>query len=153
MVATVVWIGGILYQSIFLLPILRSLDDIQVTGKLLERLRNRFQPIAWLSLAILIGTGLVQMSANPNYDGFLAIENTWAQAILLKHVAIALMILIAAYQSLILFPKLTREWIVRSRGQDPSPSKSNQGLGPHILNLNVLLSIIVLILTSIARAA
>lgn len=153
MVATVIWIGGILYQSIFLLPTLRSLNETQITESLLEGLRNRFQPASWLSLAILIGTGLIQMSANPNYNGFLSVENTWAQAILLKHVAIAFMILVAAYQSLILFPKLTREWMLHSKIQEDAPSQPTQRSGKLSLNLNILLSIIVLILTAIARAA
>ncbi len=151
MVATVVWIGGILYQSFFLLPALRGIEETALTERLLERLRTHFQPVTWLCLTILIGTGLVQMSANPNYDGFLAIDNPWAKAILLKHVAIALMILIAAYQSLILFPRLTREWMLRSRAQDPPSTQSDWGLNPMIFNLNILLSIIVLILTAIAR--
>jgi hypothetical protein len=64
------------------------------------------------------------MATNPNYEGLLAINNTWAGTILFKHVTISFMILLAAYQSSILYPKLTRR---------------------------LLLSIIILLLTAIAR--
>lgn len=153
MLATVLWIGGILYQSLFLLPVIRSSQEATTTLILLERLRLRFQPAAWLSLAVLIGTGLVQMTANPYYDGFLTIENTWSQAILLKHISIAVMIILAAYQSFVLYPKLTRTLIMRTQQSDPQPPIESPGQERLLVNLNVLLAMIVLFLTSIARAA
>jgi len=153
MLATVIWIGGILYQSLFLLPVISASEEDTANLILLERLRTRFQPAAWLSLAVLVGTGLPQMTTNPNYGGLLAIENTWAQAILLKHIAIAGMIVMAAYQSFILYPKLTRTLIMRTRQGDSRPPIESPGKERLLANLNVLLAIIVLFLTSIARAA
>ncbi|TFH34349.1 MAG: hypothetical protein E4G99_09680 [Anaerolineales bacterium] len=153
MLATVVWIGGILYQSLFLLPVIRSTKEPAAALTLLERLRQRFQPAAWLSLAVLIVTGLIQMVANSNYQGFLAFENTWARAILIKHIALGVMILLATYQSFILYPRLTRSLLLQSHGKDLQPPFEKIGVEALLIHLNVLLSIIVLLLTSIARAA
>ena len=152
LLATVVWIGGLLYQSLFLFPALRSLPQSPLTRSLLERLRTRFQPTVWLSLAVLVGTGLMQMAANPNYAGFLAFENAWAQAILIKHFAVGLMILLAAYQSFVLFPKLTRS-LLRQGSDGSSPDHPGASVERHLLLLNVMLSLIVLFLTAIARAS
>jgi uncharacterized membrane protein len=112
MLATVVWIGGLIYQSLFLLPVIRDLQETKSAHRLRERLRQRYQPAAWLSLAVLVGTGLIQMAASPNYDGFLSIEKTWARAIFFKHLAIVVMILLAAYQSFIFYPQLSRKLLL-----------------------------------------
>ena len=153
MLATVIWIGGLLYQSLFLLPALHTAEQPKLAGLLLDRLRSRFQPIAWLCLAILIGTGLTQMAAHPAYGGFLAVENTWAKAILFKHIAIALMILVAAYQSFVLYPRLTRS-LLRNPQSDTAHLERDKPLSEgRLIQVNVMLSLIVLLLTAIARTA
>src|SRR3972149_3791825 len=100
MAATVVWIGGLTFQTIILAP---ALDG---SPELLERLRRRFEPLAWLSLAVLIGTGLFQMSASPNYTGLLSIRNGWSAAILAKHLVIGLMLVLASIQTWWIQPRL-----------------------------------------------
>lgn len=153
MLATVVWIGGILYQALFLQPALVSIQDPEISLRLFERLRQRFQPTAWLSLAVLIGTGMIQMAANPYYEGFLAIENTWAKAILLKHLVIIAMIVVAALQSFVLYPKLTRSLLLQTKAIDPPAEYRDVAKEKNLIRLNILLSIVVLLLTAIARAA
>src|SRR5436190_9397084 len=41
---------------------------------------RRFNPLAWISLAVLVASGLTQMSASKNYQGLLRIANPWAAA-------------------------------------------------------------------------
>ena len=106
MAATIVWIGGLFYQAVVVNPALERFPDQR--GRLANDLRRRFQPLAWLSLFVLVGTGLLQMSGNPNYDGLFAISNPWSRTILAKHVAIGLMVLVAAYQTWVLNPRLSR---------------------------------------------
>lgn len=153
MLATVIWIGGLLYQSLFLLPEVQRIKEPELSHALLERLRTRFQPIAWLSLTVLIGTGLIQMAANANYEGLLAIQNTWSIAILLKHIAIALMALIAAYQSFIHFPRLTRALLLRMKSENSLEESSRERTDLGLHRANIIFSILVLLLTAIARTA
>ena len=150
MLATVVWIGGLIYQSAFLLPAIQSFPN---PGLLLERLRTRFQPIAWLSLAALVGTGLIQMATHPQYGGLLAIENTWAKAILLKHIAIIGMVVTGAYQSFVLYPKITRSLLIEKHEGDGREGGKSMSTDTLLVRVNVLLSLIVLLLTAIARTA
>lgn len=155
MAATVVWIGGLFYQSILLYPILTDSQWTAETLTLVERLRKRFRPMVWLSLTVLIGTGLTQMTGSPNYEGILTLQNRWSQAMLLKHIAVAGMLLVAAVQTWFLEPRLSHELLRRSRrpahpeGEAPQTSHSLQ----RSIHLNLGLGVLVLALTAVARTA
>jgi len=82
-----------------------------------NRLRKRFTPLGNLSLAVLIFTGLVQMSLDENYKGFLDFSNTWSVIILLKHVAIAGMIASGAILQYGIFPALDRTSLLIERNK------------------------------------
>ncbi|OGO10351.1 MAG: hypothetical protein A2Z66_06175 [Chloroflexi bacterium RBG_13_66_10] len=151
MAATVVWIGGLFFQGVVLGPALRSTLDPRSALRLLEMLRRRFDPLAWLSLAVLIATGLTQMAASPNYEGFLVMGNRWSVAILAKHALIALMIALAGYQTWFLYPRLSRLAI---RPEGSAEELGLAGRRQASLSLwNVLLSLAVLALTAVARTS
>lgn len=141
MAATIVWIGGLFFQSAILAPALSRVSD---PAALLEGVQKRFQPLAWLSLAVLVGTGLVQMSANANYEGVLAISNAWSRAIFAKHLTIGLMFLIAAYQTWVLQPRLARMAMLKQSGE-------LQRRFNRLAQVNLALGILVLGLTALAR--
>lgn len=93
------------------------------------------------------------MSTNPHYAGILSIEITWSKVILIKHIAIAFMITIAAYQTFLLYPRLTHSLILRMRSEDNLGEIHGIGADKGLLWINVILSILILLLTSIARIA
>jgi uncharacterized membrane protein len=94
LIATIVWIGGLALLVLVVWPAARqSLEGDPAQASLLKAIRQRFTPLANLSLVVLIVTGMFQMSADPNYDGMLVIDNDWSRAILLKHVAILGMVI------------------------------------------------------------
>jgi uncharacterized membrane protein len=78
MLATVVWIGALATLSLVVLPAARRSLEVKAYADLIGQIQRRLDPLGWFSLLLLAGTGLVQMSANPYYSGFLAIENRWA---------------------------------------------------------------------------
>ncbi len=151
MAATVIWIGGLFFQSVFLAPALRRALDTPSALRVLELLRRRFDPLAWLSLAVLIATGLTQMAASPNYDGFLSVGNRWAVAILVKHSVIALMVALAGYQTLFLYPWLSR-LALRPQGEtgDLALAERRQA---RLSRWAIFLSLAVLGLTAFARTS
>lgn len=146
MAATVVWIGGLFFQSVMLQPLLDDPSHIQQVGRLLHRLQTRFNPLAWLSLAVLTGTGLIQMSANPNYTGLLQVDSSWAVAILAKHLVIAAMVGVAAYQTWVLQPRLIRFALDGVDAADASQLR-------RLTRISFALGLAVLLLTALARAA
>jgi uncharacterized membrane protein len=153
MLATVVWLGGLAALALLVLPAARRTLDSQNYTALLAQLQKRLQQVGWFSLAILSVTGMFQMSSSPSYQGFLAINNPWATAMLFKHGVIGVMIAAAAYMTWSVLPALQRLAILQAAGR---PVSEEQGRRLHrheqwVLNLNLALSVIVLLLTAIAR--
>lgn len=155
MLATVVWIGGLAALAIFVLPAARRTLEPHAYAAFLAGLQQRFDPLGWFSLAILAGTGMFQMSASPSYQGLLAIENRWAAAILIKHLLFFAMAGLSAYLTWGVLPKIRRLALRRS---DPSLAHQPEAQRlaaqeTRLLQLNLLLGILVLALTAIARAS
>ena len=155
MAATVAWIGGLFFQAV-IIPISFSSQILDITrrAKLLESIRKRFEPVAWLSLFILIGTGLIQMTANTQYVGILSISNRWASALLAKHISIALMVIVAVTQTWVIQPRLNRLMLqlAQSRGNpdDMEPLIKRQKV---LTRINFILALVVLGFTALARSS
>jgi uncharacterized membrane protein len=155
MLATVVWVGGLAAVSLFVLPAARKSLDPTAFSTLLSRLQASLQRVGWFSLAVLIVTGMFQMSSSPFYHGFLAINNEWAAAILTKHLVIGLMILTSVYATWGLLPALKRAALLRAagRGVDEAQAARLQNREIWLLRANLALAVIVLLLTAWARSA
>lgn len=155
MLATVVWIGGLAALAIFVLPAAHRALDAPAYAAFLSSLQGRFDPLGWFSLAILAGTGMFQMSASPNYQGFLAIENRWAAAILVKHLLFFGMAGLSAYLTWGLMPKIRRLALRRlaSGSVDESEARRLAAQEMRLLQFNLLLGVLVLALTAVARAS
>jgi uncharacterized membrane protein len=154
MLATLIWIGGLTTLAVLVIPSAqRSLDNIAYAS-LLNDIQRRLDPLAWFSLIVLISSGLIQMSANPNYEGFLSVSNRWATAILIKHILFFVMIVVSAYLSWGLLPKMRRTAMRLAQGKEHTPeSMSLQRQSNRLLRFNLLLAVLVLALTAIARAS
>jgi uncharacterized membrane protein len=155
MAATVVWIGGLFFQAVVLAPALARGVPKEAQSSLRETLQRRFEPLAWLSLAVLVATGLTQMIGNQNYKGLLAIDNQWSSAILAKHLVIALMVVIASYQTWILHPRIAHLALRQAHRLDTAPEDTSRLLRhqTNLMRLNFSLGLLVLALTAIARTA
>ncbi len=153
--ATVTWVGGLMTLAVLVIPAARRSLQPTEYAALLGRLQANLQRIGWLSLAVLVGTGLFQMSAHPSYEGFLAITNAWAVTILAKHLVIGLMILASGYLTWGVMPALQRLALQRAAGVvvDAGRDAALHKRESQILTINLVLSIVVLLLTAIARSA
>lgn len=119
--ATVVWIGGILLITFLVVPQVNDLLEGQAAlHQLLLRIRRRFAQLSNLALVVLIVTGLLQMTADPNYDGLLRLDNQWSRVLLLKHLLIAVMAVVGLSLQWGLAPALERASLLvqREMGND-----------------------------------
>ncbi len=155
MLATVVWIGGLAALSLIVIPSARRTLDQTAYSALLHQISNRLQQVGWLSLGVLIATGMFQMSSSPSYKGLLAITNPWAVAIFSKHLVVGLMIVTSAYVTWGLVPALNRIAFLEAAGKQP-PAEQAEKLRRRetwMLRANLGLSVLVLLLTAWARTS
>ena len=153
MLATVLWLGGLAAVALLVLPGMRRSLEPAAFADWLRATNRRLDSIGWLSLALLTATGLIQMSANSNYNGLLAINNNWALAICLKHIAFGGMVAVSAYLTWGLSPALERAALLRAKGNDAGEEARLLARLQRLIGLNLLLGAIVLAFTALARIA
>lgn len=151
MLATVGWIGGLALLVLVFIPLVTKLLGSGEQITLLEQVQRRFDPLAWLCLILLIATGMFQMSANPNYEGMLAIGNRWSVAIFIKHLLFLGMVGVNAIMSLSILPGLRRVALLRQKGLDAPQAEDLNRRELLLLRLNLGLGVLILALTALAR--
>jgi len=162
LMATVVWIGGLMLVTFVLWPEVRGIlarnpseESQRALTRLLDRLRKRFYPLANLSLVVLIATGIYQMGKNRYYEGLLQFNNDWSRAILFKHIAVIGMVGIGVLMQWGIIPAMERTALLMSRQPDEASSTSAalRRREQRLTALNAILGIIVLACTAAATAA
>jgi uncharacterized membrane protein len=153
MLATVLWIGSLVALSSLILPAARKVLDPETYLKLLTALQKRLDPLGWFSVIVLLASGMFQMSANPNYAGFLAFGSLWASSILVKHILFGVMVLISGYITWGLMPALKQAALLEAHGKASEDQRSLQDREQTLQRLNLILGVLVLLLTAIARSA
>jgi uncharacterized membrane protein len=146
LVATVVWIGGLVTLTVFVWPeTRRALANNPALYGFLTRLRKRFFPLTNFSLVVLTLTGFIQMSADPHYNGVLQLTNDWSRVLLLKHVVIIGMVMSGLVLQFGVTPALERASLLVERGKgDPAEWERLRRQEIRLTWLNVILGIIVL---------
>ncbi|MDX9848961.1 MAG: CopD family protein [Anaerolineaceae bacterium] len=154
MLATVIWLGGLISITFVILPFIQKRMTGVEKEKILDGVQQILNPIGWFSLIILVGTGMFQMSAHPSYQGFLAIDNNWAVALLIKHIFIVLMVLAMGYLTWFVIPSLKRIALKQKLGKeiDQKEVARYRNQERFLLWTNSILAIIVLIFTAWARS-
>jgi uncharacterized membrane protein len=154
LLATVAWIGGLVTLALVVQPVLnRTVTAARERARLLEAILKRFQPIANLSLAILILTGMVQTFTSRFYKGFLRLDNAWTQAIFFKHLAVLGMIIVAGYITFSVQPSLKRNALLIANDlADEQQIARVQRQQARLTRINLVLSILVLLFTAVASA-
>ncbi len=151
LIATVIWLGGMALIFLIAWPALRQ-GTLQSNNWL--NLQQRFTPYANGSLLVLLITGFVQMTNDPNYNGFLVLDSLWAGAILLKHLAFLGMVLIGGYVQGFLHPAMSRVRLLAETrpGLAESEKEKMSRKEIQLLRFNLICALLVLFFTAIATA-
>ena len=139
--ATIVMIGYFLFASLIYLPVLERRMQANALRDLLEQVSARLRPFFGGSLLILLVTGTHLMLINKNYMGLgHFFGNPWSALIVIKHG------LVLAFLALAFFSE--RTFLGQISDQKPAALKQFR----RALNINAVLGVIIILLTSIAQA-
>lgn len=152
-IATVMWVGNLSAIAFLILPAMKRALETNAQIALIEAIQKRFEPIAWFSLSLLVLTGLFQMSVNPHYDGFLATSTQWSLAILAKHLLGMLVIVATAIQTWDVTPALHRALIKSKKTDNSQELESLRRRETRLIQTNLILGILLLAATAVARAS
>lgn len=154
MLATVAWLGGLAALALFVFPSMRRTLNSREFAVWANALNRRLDPIGWFSLGLLTFTGLLQMDGNPNYQGLFSISNSWAVAILLKHIVFLGMIGVSAVLTWVVAPALGRAALQHARGRTSGAAvQETLRRFQSLIALNLFLGLLVLVFTAMARVA
>ena len=151
--ATVAWVGSLAAVALLILPAMRRSLDAEHQLIFIEAMQKRLEPIAWFSMAVLLATGLFQMSVNPHYDGILSTSSQWSVAILIKHGLSIIMVVVSAIQTWEVIPAIRRSIIRSKRSSNAAEIDSLRRREVFLLRLNFGLSLLILLATAFARAS
>ncbi len=153
LLATVTWIGSLAAISFLILPAARHSLDVDAQGALIDAIQRRLEPLAWFCLALLVVTGMFQLSTSPHYNGLLSTSNQWSIAILVKHIMVLVMIVVSALQTWEVLPSIQRAAIRAQKTGDPAQLRVLRQRERLLLRVNLLLSILILAATALARVS
>lgn len=148
LLAAVAWIGGMLFLSLVLVPVLTRLGAAPQPDGLFRRIAIRFRVIVWVSVAILVSTGTVLLSRRVES---LLEPSGWPVVASLKVLLVAILIGLTAVHDFWLGPRLGR----LARSSPPSGRPADlllRRLSPWIARLGLLLGLgILLAAVALAR--
>lgn len=63
--AALVWIGGMLFVALVLVPVIRAQADPALRARLFHQVGVRFRAVGWAALGVLLATGLANLWMRP----------------------------------------------------------------------------------------
>lgn len=145
LLATVTWIGGIIFMNFVLFPSQTAIDPGQ-RGKFFGAVVKRFLILVWVSVIVLLLTGLYKTPSSMLFNP----ESRFGFWLTVKHAAIILMIIFGLMVTFVFSPKIRK--LAPKAGEQPSTefikAQKNMSLAART---NMILGIIVLFCVSMMQ--
>ncbi len=154
LIATLVWVGWSTLLGLYVAPdpSRAFVPAPSASDSLAVSLTNRFNRLAYLAMAVLVATGLLQMSMNANYAGFLQIQNAWAILLAAKHVTVGLSIALVFYLNFATLPDLRYCYERANRLGEEVDVQSLEQRFRFLARLNLAFAALILLFTGLATA-
>jgi len=138
--ATIVMIGYFLFTTLIYLPVFERRMKAPDLRDLLEQVSARLRPFFGGSLLIFLVTGTHLMLINEKYLGLGSFfGNSWSTLIVIKHVLVLPFLVLAVFSE--------RAYLSQISDQKPQALKQFRWA----VNINAVLGLVILLLTSIAQ--
>lgn len=108
--AAMLWLGGMFFLGVVGAPALRAVEPPELRQRLFQQLGVRFRSVGWLSITVLVLTGLVNLHYRGwlHWDGVLASAAFWRTAVgaalAVKLLSVVVMITVSAVHDFVLGP-------------------------------------------------
>ncbi len=103
--AAVSWVGGMIFLSLVLAPLVRSRKAVPEFMALFRSAALRFRPIVWVAMAILLLTGPILLSLR----GVAVVSpSAWPGIVMAKLALVALLLFLTLLHDLVLGPRVSR---------------------------------------------
>lgn len=76
-IAAMIWVGGMLFMTLMLIPALRKLGDPALMARLIESVGTRFKVIGWGCLVTLLVTGYTNLLSRGFHHAVLGSQEFW----------------------------------------------------------------------------
>ena len=103
--AAVSWVGGMIFLSLVLAPLVRSRKAVPEFMALFRSAALRFRPIVWVAMAILVMTGPMLLSLR---GVAVASPSSWPGIVIVKLMLVALLLFLTLLHDLVLGPQVSR---------------------------------------------
>lgn len=139
LLATVAWIGGMFANFFIYLPAMGSVLDPPVAGKLMGTVMKRYRVLVYLSMSVLLLTGVFLALSGEGSEGYSVLESNRNVILLVKMILFMLMVALAVYAFEVLAPSVARQ-----AAKGPSPElarkqRSQKGLAMAGFILGILI--------------
>lgn len=138
---TAVWIGGLITLGVTILPSARKVLGVgPQTKELMDTIQRRLSVLVYVSIVVLVLTGLLMTNRSPASQGLFSFGNAYSTVLTLKHILVLVMIIVALFRSLVL-----DRWSGLS-------NQAREKLKAGLLFFNIVLGIVVLLVSSFSAA-
>jgi len=144
--AAIIWLGGMFFIAIVMVPALRRLEPAQKRIEVLSATATRFRAISWIAILVLLITGVlnainhgVTMQKISTGEFF---SSNFGKILILKLILVFAMLVLSAIHDFILGPRLIE--LLNSSNPDSSQRlKKNRKYVSWLARINALLGILV----------
>ncbi|MFO0775339.1 MAG: hypothetical protein U0172_11815 [Nitrospiraceae bacterium] len=138
--AAVTWIGGMLFLSLVIVPVLRCPQVAPHRAMLFPLVARQFRLVGWVAMATLVMTGPV-LAMSRGID--LGAPSTWPSIFYTKLIVVGLLVALSLVHDAVLGPRASI--IARKPEPDRTPSERQfLRLAPLFGRLSLMLALIVL---------
>ena len=103
--AAVSWVGGMIFLSLVLAPLVRSRKAVPEFMALFRSAALRFRPVVWVAIAVLLTTGPMLLLRR-GID--VMMPTSWPEIVTLKLTLVGLLVFLSLLHDLVLGPRVSR---------------------------------------------
>ena len=106
--ATVVWIGGMLVNVMVIRPTTVKVLEPSVAGKFTQAMMKRFRIFVYASIAILGITGIPMKIVSEHYVSIINFDSFWGILSFIKHLLYGVLVVLAVLNFEVISPRMAR---------------------------------------------